>query len=81
VLTAFQEEGWPEWIADPLPPEPGQDAKRRLNDTIKRLNDNQQVQLIRFRGDGTGQGVLWEAVASQPIAVDDCPPLQLRRAA
>ncbi len=62
VLSAFQEEGWPVRIDDPLPPQPEQDSKRRLGDTIKCLNRKQKSQLIHFRGDGTGQGVVWELV-------------------
>ncbi len=62
VLSAFQEEGWPERIDDPLPPQPEQDSKRRLSDTIKCLNRKQNKPLIHFRGDGTGEGVVWELV-------------------
>lgn len=60
LLDAFEEEGWPSHLDDPLPPHPGQDSKRRLHDTIDRLNRNQTNRLIRFRGDGTGCGVFWE---------------------
>ena len=62
VLCAFEEEGWPEHIDDPLPPQPGLDPKRRLHDTIKCLNRGHKIPLIRFRGDGTGQGIVWELV-------------------
>jgi len=60
VLDAFQEEGWPPSIDDPLSPVPDQQPKRRLHDTIRSLNLNQAKRLIRFRGDGTGQRVFWE---------------------
>jgi hypothetical protein len=62
VLAAFEEEGWPARIDDPLPPQPDQDSKRRLSDTIKCLNRKQKNELIHFRGDGTGEGVTWELV-------------------
>jgi hypothetical protein len=62
LLAAFQEEGWRARIDDPLPPQPGQDTKRRLHDTIKSLNRHQVCCLLRFRGDGTGQGAIWERV-------------------
>jgi hypothetical protein len=62
VLTAFEEDGWPARIDDPLPPHAEQDSKRRLSDTIKCLNRKQQHELIRFRGDGTGEGIAWEFV-------------------
>ncbi len=62
VLAAFEEECWPLRIDDPLTPQPCQDMKRRLNDTIKCLNRGQESPLLHFRGDGTGEGVLWEVV-------------------
>ncbi len=67
VLCAFEEEGWPERIDDPLPLVPGQDPKRRLGDTIKCLNRNQRRRVIRFRGDGTGEGVIWDIVDSHQL--------------
>ena len=60
VLAAFQEEGWPPRIDDPLPPAPEQDPKRRLHDTNKCLNRHHKHAAIHFRGDGTGEGVVWE---------------------
>ena len=60
ILTAFEEEGWPTRIDDPLPPRPEQNPKRRLHDTIKSLNRNQKNRLIRIMGDGTGLGIRWE---------------------
>jgi len=62
VLTAFEEEDWPPRIDDPLPPQADQDPKRRLSDTIKCLNRKQTNELLHFRGDGTGEGVVWELV-------------------
>lgn len=59
VLMAFEEEGWPARIDDPLPQKLNQDSKTRLHDTIKCLNRNHQTRLIRFTGDGTGEGILW----------------------
>jgi hypothetical protein len=62
ILCAFQEDGWPARIDDPLPQHPDQDPKRRLADTIKCLNRKQTNALIHFCGDGTGEGVLWERI-------------------
>ncbi len=59
LIAAFAEEGWPRQIDDPLVPNQVC-PKRRLHDTIKCLNRNQAHKLIKFRGDGTGQGVYWE---------------------
>jgi hypothetical protein len=60
ILAAFEEEHWPPRIDDPLPPHREQSPKRRLQETIKSLNRNQKKSMIRFLGDGSGQGVLWE---------------------
>jgi hypothetical protein len=60
VLDAFQHEGWPRRIDDPLTYRAGRDPKYRLHFTINRLNQSQQQRLIRFFGDGTGEGVCWE---------------------
>jgi hypothetical protein len=60
VLQAFQKSNWSRQIEDPLPLDSEVDRKRRLHDTIKCLNRHQNK--IRFRGDGTGLGILWELV-------------------
>ncbi len=62
VLAAFDEDNWPVRIDDPLPPRAELDSKRRLHDTIVSLNRKQKVRLVRFIGDGSGQGVRWEFV-------------------
>ena len=62
ILCAFEEEGWPPHIDDPLPPILDKDPKRRLSDAIKCLNRKQLNTLVRFSGDGTGEGVYWELI-------------------
>ena len=62
ILSAFQEDGWPDCIDDPLPPDGEQDPKHRLSATIKSLNRNQLVSLIRFHGNGNGVQVYWEPI-------------------
>jgi hypothetical protein len=83
ILAAFQEEGWPHHIHDPLPPLGDIEPKCRLHDTIKRLNRHHKEWLIRFHGDGTGEGVCWEyveaAVLAMPISAG--PKRTLHRAA
>jgi hypothetical protein len=64
LLMAFEEEGWPARIDDPLSPQQEQDPKRRLHDTIKCLNRNHLHKIIHFRGDGTGEGVIWDLLGS-----------------
>lgn len=73
VLEAFQEEGWPASIDDPLSPVANYEPKRRLRDTIKCLNLNQTTRLIRFHGDGTGQRVLWELVHDSASPANSSP--------
>jgi hypothetical protein len=65
VLMAFEEEGWPPRIDDPLPPLPQLDPRRRLHDTIKALNRKQRNFRVRFMGDGSGEGIRWEFIAEQ----------------
>lgn len=64
LLDVFQEQGWASaHIDDPLPSYPGEtekDVTRRLQETIKNLNRGLLPGTIRFRGDGTGQGVRWQ---------------------
>lgn len=62
VLSAFQEEGWPQFIHDPLSQNTDQPPKQRLRETIRGLNTNQKNVLLRFRGDGTGERVGWELI-------------------
>jgi hypothetical protein len=59
VLQAFEEEGWPPRIDDPLPPVSNQDGKRRLQSTIWNLNRSREARLIRFEGGGDGQSICW----------------------
>jgi hypothetical protein len=60
VLAAFEEEGWPPAIDDPLPPHAEQDRKRRLSNTIQSLNASHKTPLLHFRGNGTGDRIYWE---------------------
>ena len=77
ILMAFEEEGWPPRIDDPLAPQPQLDPRRRLHDTIKALNRKQRNCLMRFMGDGSGEGIRWELCAhksreeSPSMASDD----------
>ena len=59
ILEAFQEEGWPPRMDNPLPPGPTADVRERLHDTIKNLNRHQVHRLLLFQGDGRGLGVRW----------------------
>ncbi len=70
VLSAFEEEGWPPRIDDPLPPIFDISSKRRLHTTIAALNRNQAHRVLRFRGDGRGEGVLWEPTIPPDLTND-----------
>ena len=61
ILSAFEEEGWPPHLDDPLPPLDGIEPKRRLHDAVGKLNRNQHRRLLHFRGAGDGRGLRWEA--------------------
>ena len=64
VLSAFQEEGWPLSVYDPIPPSQDVDRWERLKFTIKRLNAAQEEGRIHFYGNGTGKGICWEPLAA-----------------
>jgi hypothetical protein len=64
VLSVFEEEGWPARIDDPLSKQPGQDPQTRLRETIRSLNRRQKRRLLRFQGDGLGQGICWNWLAA-----------------
>lgn len=68
ILDALQELGWPERIDDPLPNGPD---GQRLHETIRSLNTG--LKFIRFRADGTGEGLIWE-LAAQPPGDSQLPP-------
>lgn len=59
ILSAFEEEGWPDHIDDPLPVSEDIDPPTRLHDAINRLNGRQVPRLLRFSGNGNGDGVCW----------------------
>jgi hypothetical protein len=71
ILDAFEEEGWPDHILDPLsPPQSQRTAQRadslQLRDTVQSLNRG--LTAIRFFADGTGTGVRWERLNSRAAA-------------
>jgi hypothetical protein len=59
ILSAFQEESWPESIVDPLADEFDADTKTRLNDVVYRLNHKQLEYLIHFHVNRHGTSVGW----------------------
>jgi hypothetical protein len=59
ILAAFEEESWPSCIDDPLPFEAEIDPPKRLQDTVRRLNE-QPLPVLLFHANGSGEGVCWE---------------------
>ena len=80
ILAVFEEEGWPHRIDDPLSPAADQCPKQRLHSTIKYLNSSQENRLVRFRGDGTGEGILWERIDDQPRVAVRAKRIRLKAA-
>jgi hypothetical protein len=61
ILRAFQREGWPQELENPLrqSARDGVNPKQRLHDAIKNLNRDHEALLLRFYGAGSGCGVGW----------------------
>lgn len=62
VLAAFQEDGWPPHVDNPLSGNVDIDARDRLHDTVRKLN-RQTNRLLHFFSDGNGEGVVWSLAA------------------
>ena len=60
LLSAFEEEHWPECVYDPLPPIGDVDPKQRLLDTVRRLNGHQLSPRIHFLITHHGEQVTWQ---------------------
>jgi hypothetical protein len=59
ILAAFQEDGWPPRIDNPLAGHGGAGAQDRLHDAVRKLN-HQASRVLRFLCDGNGEGVIWQ---------------------
>ncbi len=62
VLLAFEEMSWPLHIDDPIPVAGGIDRRRRLQDTLFKLNRNQHNSLLHFEANGKGTGIRWRRI-------------------
>jgi hypothetical protein len=62
ILDAFESQGWPERLKDPLPyPENRRiNLKRRLRDTIKNLNRDHETRCLHFYAADAGRAVGWQ---------------------
>jgi hypothetical protein len=61
VLDAFQEQGWPAEVDDPLPRHRRVDPVERLRDTVKHLNAHLAGETLHFRVGAEGRAVFWSA--------------------
>ena len=62
ILDAFEEDGWPDRIDSPILKT---DAGMVHRDAIRKLNDG--LRAIRFRSDGTGDGICWEMLPPSTV--------------
>jgi hypothetical protein len=59
IIEKFSQEGWIDRIENPLSRHKNETSLKKLHQTLKRLNLRQKEARIRFKGDGTGRGILW----------------------
>jgi hypothetical protein len=64
VLRAFQRQGWPRALKDPLPKHPTIAQEARLHGAIRGLMNAQKEARIRFFRNGTRCTICWEPVAA-----------------
>lgn len=67
ILAAFEEEGWPPHIDDPLAPRPDRREKDRLRQAVHALNRRLTDRQLIFETDGHGLGVCWSVRASSAL--------------
>jgi hypothetical protein len=61
ILNAFERQGWPAWIPNPIKPAFDTDDRQRLADAVYKLNRGTRVtRMISFRRDGQGKGIIWQ---------------------
>lgn len=60
ILSAFQEQGWPEAVVNPLPGASEDERHLRLERAVRRLNGRQRSQLLAFHVCAAGTNVSWE---------------------
>jgi hypothetical protein len=68
ILAAFEENGWPARIDDPLPSRDEPSRKARLQETVGALNRTLRRPFIEFSSDASGRGVLWEFRGESPAS-------------
>jgi hypothetical protein len=59
IFAVFQEQGWQDWIDDPLPRAGIQDPQKRVHTTVNNLNHNHRHHLLHFKAGGMGTQFGW----------------------
>ena len=62
VVTALEDQGWPDWIDDPLGNLADPGFAKRLHDTTSALNRMQEIQRIRFSSTAVDRKIRWELI-------------------
>lgn len=65
LLTAWQEDNWVSWLANPLSDKSAKSAAKHLKDAVSGLNRCQQPRLLHFHYESRddGEGARWEWLA------------------
>jgi len=69
VLDCFEGDGWPQRIDSPFTSD--ESGKQTCRETIRSLNEG--LLLIRFKADGSGEGILWEFISRAPPQDPETP--------
>lgn len=69
ILDAFEEDGWPSRIDNPLCGNSELGARERLRQALGRLNRSLKRPVIHFWSDGTGRGLCW-GLSTHPRRAD-----------
>lgn len=64
ILMAFEEEGWPFHVDDPIVPKNGCNPRQRLRASVQGMNRQSDPPAIEFSCDGSGMGVCWRPIGS-----------------
>lgn len=67
ILTAFEEEGWPQQVDDPIPPAGGRNQRARLRACIQSLNRQAAPPAIEFGCEPNGAAICWRPVVQLSI--------------
>jgi hypothetical protein len=75
ILAAFQAQGWPPSIPNPLAGDTEAQRHLRQERAVRRLKGNQHARLLDFHVRAGGKNVTWEVILEKS-SVAEVPPLQ-----